>query len=98
MALPKWRGTTGSQLWNFLRTYLPLDEQKAPIAPPGRARIGLASRSKKREGSGLGLAIVRRSIEMLGGTVAVISTVGQGSTFTVRLSSTPPGKVPAEPS
>ena len=50
-------------------------------------------RDKKREGSGLGLAIVRRSIEMLGGTVDAIGTVGQGSTFTVRLPTPPPHKV-----
>ncbi|MDA0333573.1 MAG: ATP-binding protein [bacterium] len=42
-------------------------------------------KDKKREGSGLGLAIVRRSVEMLNGSVTASSTVGRGSTFTVRL-------------
>jgi signal transduction histidine kinase len=46
-------------------------------------------KDKKREGSGLGLAIVRRSIHMLGGSVDAVSTVGHGSTFTVRLPQTP---------
>ncbi len=50
-------------------------------------------KDKKREGSGLGLAIVRRSVEMLGGTVNAVSTVGSGSTFTIRLPTTDPTHV-----
>ncbi|MBN1583847.1 MAG: HAMP domain-containing histidine kinase, partial [Anaerolineae bacterium] len=37
------------------------------------------------DGAGLGLAIVKELTEGMGGTVAVESTVGQGSCFTIRL-------------
>ncbi|GII29805.1 sensor histidine kinase [Planotetraspora mira] len=50
-------------------------------------RFWRADRSRSREtgGSGLGLAIVRQIAEAHGGTVTVTSTLGEGSTFTLRL-------------
>jgi hypothetical protein len=41
--------------------------------------------SRSFEGTGLGLTLTKRFLEKLNGTISVVSELGQGSTFTVRL-------------
>lgn len=51
------------------------------------ARFGRASNARRKgiSGSGVGLYVSRKIVEVHGGSIAVTSTEGQGSTFTVTL-------------
>ena len=55
------------------------------------------SRSRLHGGAGLGLSIVSAIVAAHGGTVAAASSIGQGTTFTVRLPAVPPVGLAASP-
>ena len=56
--------------------------QKVIFDPFTREDTALASQI---QGTGLGMAITKRLVELMGGTIRVESTLGEGSTFTVEL-------------
>ncbi|HVJ18071.1 MAG TPA: HAMP domain-containing sensor histidine kinase [Polyangiaceae bacterium] len=62
-----------------------LDEQRQVFEPFHRTRAGKARAS----GAGLGLFVVRTIVEAHGGTIALESTPGQGTTVTTRLPRVP---------
>jgi signal transduction histidine kinase len=53
-------------------------------------------RNRSHEGAGLGLAIVDACATLMGGSVAVQSTVGKGSRFTVQLPLADASPAPAQ--
>jgi len=55
------------------------------LAPDERARLFVPGFTTKAHGSGLGLTIVERIVSEHGGSIAVESAPGQGTTFRVRL-------------
>jgi signal transduction histidine kinase len=61
---------------------IPREEQQRIFERFYRVGTGLVHDVK---GSGLGLALVKHIVEAHGGTVAIASEIGRGSTFTIRL-------------
>jgi CheY-like chemotaxis protein len=72
-----------------LRLKIEVQDTGIGIAPEEQANIFepfvQVSRTNSRKGSGLGLAICSRFVQMMGGTIEVVSSPGVGSTFRVEL-------------
>jgi two-component system, cell cycle sensor histidine kinase PleC len=62
-----------------------MDEVMRPFGQVGRAQEG------RPKGTGLGLPLSREYIELLGGSMSIVSHPGQGTTVTVRLPRRPHG-------
>jgi len=60
------------------------------IAPDQLQRVFELFFTTKSSGTGLGLAVAQKIIERHGGTIAVDSEVGKGTTFTIELPMAPP--------
>ena len=61
-------------------------------------RLPAPDGARSHEGAGIGLAMVQQLAELMGGSVALTSEVGRGSTFTVRLPVRPAAaQAPAPP-
>jgi two-component system sensor histidine kinase BaeS len=79
---------------NDNNVHLIVRDTGAGIAPDDLPRIfdrfyrGDASRGQQASESGLGLAIAKSIVELHGGTIAVESTLGVGTTFTIALAVT----------
>jgi signal transduction histidine kinase len=71
------------------RAHIAVSDQGIGLSPEHQARLFTrffrADPSGPIPGTGLGLVIVKELIERMGGTIAVQSTLGHGSTFTVSL-------------
>ena len=71
-----------------------IEEQHLPRLFERFYRID-AGRSRSKGGTGLGLSIVKHLTEAMGGAASVASTLGEGTTFTVRI---PLSRTDAKPS
>jgi signal transduction histidine kinase/DNA-binding response OmpR family regulator len=71
---------------------IPLDKLEEVFKPFVQAD---SRRTAEKEGTGIGLTIVKRLTELMGGTLAVESTVGQGTAFHLRFTKVPiSGRLP----
>jgi two-component system sensor histidine kinase HydH len=66
------------------RVVIEVEDTGCGIAPERLATIFDDFVTTRSRGLGLGLAIAKRIVEQLGGTIQVRSTVGAGTTFTLR--------------
>jgi signal transduction histidine kinase len=84
-------GAIGLRAWREgERVYVSVSDTGVGIAPEHRELIfqefrRVEASGRRAGGTGLGLAISRRLLELMGATIAVDSTPGAGSTFTIGL-------------
>jgi two-component system sensor histidine kinase HydH len=71
------------------RAHIEITDSGRGIAAEDISKVFEPYFSTKETGTGLGLAIVKKAIDDHGGTIAVISKQGSGTTFTITL---PAGK------
>ena len=75
---------TGSNVIEVVDTGSGIPAEHLPLIWERFYRVD-ASRDRSTGGMGLGLALTKRLVEGMGGSIAVVSTVGVGTRFTVRL-------------
>lgn len=78
------RAENGQAIVTVADTGTGVPEQEIPRLFERFHRIENA-RSRSTEGSGIGLALVQELVQLHGGTITASSTVGEGTTFTIRL-------------
>jgi two-component system, OmpR family, sensor histidine kinase SenX3 len=78
------RTVDGAQVIDVSDSGIGIRQQDLPRVFERFYRVDTA-RSRATGGTGLGLSIVRHAVERHGGTVQVVSSLGEGSTFTVAL-------------
>lgn len=78
------RTVDGSQVIGVADSGIGIRQQDLPRVFERFYRVDTA-RSRATGGTGLGLSIVRHAVERHGGIVQVVSSLGEGSTFTVTL-------------
>jgi signal transduction histidine kinase len=74
------------------RTRIEVTDTGRGIAPEDIAKVFEPYFSTKETGTGLGLAIVKKAVDDHGGTISVISKLGEGTTFTITLPAKPERK------
>jgi len=78
------RAEDGQAVLRVSDTGVGMSEQDLPRVFERFQRVK-AAQTRSIEGSGIGLALVRELVHLHGGTIGVDSTLGKGTTFTIRL-------------